>query len=111
MSRAKPGDNPNVRHIKGRARWTVEPFSVELIDGRYELAGTTPLSADARVLLYVEASMPAGTSTTELRSKLGGRAKDVDDAIKTLIGRGVISRNKNERIVAGGVVQLQTVLE
>jgi hypothetical protein len=82
------GDDPNMRRIRGRARWTVEPFSVALVDGRYELAGGAALSIETRVLLFVEQN--PGASLNAVRKGVGGRASAVDAAIGRLVNSGAI---------------------
>lgn len=84
----RDGEDPTIRHIRGRGRWPVEPYAVQLKDGRYELAGGDALSLDARVLLHVEAH--PGCSRREVRGAVGGRATAVDAAIGTLLARGAI---------------------
>lgn len=82
------GEDTSLRHITGRARWTVEPFDIKLRNGRYELAGGAALSVDARVLLHIEENR--GVSLTDLRRRMSVRGKAVDDAVAELIRRGAI---------------------
>jgi hypothetical protein len=89
------GEDPGMRRIRGRGRWPVEPFAVALRDGRYELAGGSELSVDARVLLHIEAA--PGTSKTATRKAVGGRAAAVDAAINRLLDRGAIEDSANGR--------------
>lgn len=82
------GEDPRVRRLIGRGRWSVEPFSVALRDGRYELDGGAELSMDARVLLHIEAN--PGASLTALREAIGGRGIKVDAALSQLVARGAV---------------------
>lgn len=83
------GEDPTVRHFTGRGRWPVEPFSVALRNGRYEMANQGPgPSLDARVLLHVQAC--PGASLTEVRKMVGGRGSAVDAAVRNLLGRGAL---------------------
>lgn len=88
MSLPSSGEDPNLRRIKGRGRWTIEPFAVTLRDGKYELSGGGTLSMDARVLLYIEQN--EGASRRGVRQGVGGRATAVDAAIDLLLKRGAI---------------------
>lgn len=88
MEVAGKGEDPNIRRIKGRARWPVEPFSVALRDGVYQLDGGTPLSRDALILIHVEQN--PGCSLRDLREKVGGRTEVLSGAVRTLISRGAI---------------------
>ena len=83
-----PGlEDPNVRHIRGRGRWQIEPFDVVLRNGCYELESwTEPLSVDARVLLKVDGT--PGVSRAAVRREISGRASTVDAAINRLIKSG-----------------------
>jgi hypothetical protein len=84
----------NVRHITGRARWTVPAFDVRLDDNRYELAGSVQLSLDTRILLYVENT--PGASLSAVRKHIGGRSGTVDAALNELVRRGaIIDTGKN----------------
>lgn len=97
MSVAKPDENPNLRRITGRGRWSVQPFAVEMNNGRYELSGGAELSMDARILLYIEQNR--GASKNTLRKAMGGRATAVDAAINNLLGRGaLVNRGSDERM-------------
>lgn len=88
MRRPKEGEHPNIRHITGRARWTVEDFDIRYTDGRYELAGGAQLSLDARVLIHIEQNRGIGLG--ELRRLAGGRGVAVDAALAELIQRGAV---------------------
>jgi energy-coupling factor transporter ATP-binding protein EcfA2 len=89
------GEDQTMRRIRGRGRWTVEPFAVALREGRYELAGGSELSVDVRVLLHIEAN--PGTSKAATRKAVGGRATVVDAAINRLLERGAIEDSANGR--------------
>ena len=83
-----PNEDQAVRKIRGRGRWTVEPFTVALRDGDYILDSGIELSMDAQVLLHIEAN--SGTSTTTIREKVGGRGSKVDAVVNQLVARGAI---------------------
>jgi hypothetical protein len=91
------GEDPNLRRIRGRARWSVEPFAVALNDGRYELAGGAELAVDTRALLFVERT--PGASRNAVRKGVGGRASVVDAAIGRLVNSGALEdRGKGGRM-------------
>jgi hypothetical protein len=81
-------DPQNVRRIRGRARWPVEPFTVELSEGEYRMGGTGELSTEARVLIFVENNPRC--SKRAVRGGVGGRAAAVDAALSTLVSRGAV---------------------
>ena len=80
-------EDPTMRTLKARGRWTMSGFAVRLAGDAYELAGGE-LSLDARVLLYIERT--PGCSLRRLRDGIGGRAADVDAALRRLLDRGAI---------------------
>lgn len=104
ITTAPGGEEPNVRKIRGRGRWNIEPFAVALRDDRYELVGGAELSVDARVLLHVERS--PGTSKSATRRAVGGRASAVDAAINRLLERGALQQPS-----AGGLFPASGQLE
>lgn len=89
-------DDVTVRRVRGRGRWTVEPFAVALRDGRYELADGSALSMDARVLLYVEENH--GASQRAIRDAIDARAATVDAAInRLLLEGGIVDQGSGNR--------------
>ena len=72
----------------------------------FELAGGTP-SLDARVLLLIEQN--PGATGKAVRDGVGGRAGDVDDALRRLVDRGAVrdagSGERHEYYVAGAPLQ------
>jgi hypothetical protein len=96
LTLATPGleDAPNERRITGRARWTVEPYTVALRHDCYELSSGAELSIDARVLLHVEAN--PGTSRNATRKAVRARGSAVDGEINRLLVRGAIENHGSE---------------
>ncbi len=88
-------EDPTLRRLRGRGRWPIEPFTVALVDGRYELSGGTELSLDARVLLHVENN--PGTSGAAVREAVGGRTQAVLAALNRLVERGAIRKGGSEK--------------
>jgi hypothetical protein len=87
LEMAQHTEDPNMRTLKARGRWSMQGFAVRLAGDAYELAGGE-LSLDARVLLYIERT--PGCSLRRLRDGIGGRAADVDAALRRLLDRGAI---------------------
>lgn len=79
--------DPTLRKCKYRGRLRSEDFDVRFTDGRYELDQGTP-TLEMRVLQTI-ASSP-GCGSTALRSVVGGKAADVDGAIRDLLSRRAI---------------------
>jgi hypothetical protein len=86
------GEDPTMRHVSGRGRWPVEPFTVRLTGEGFEIArgecGEGFVSVDARVLLFLEANR--GATKSMVRKGVGGRAAAVDAAVHRLIERGAV---------------------
>jgi len=80
-------DDPAIRTFRARGRWPMQAFAVRLAGDGYELTGGE-LSLDARVLLYVERT--PGCSLKQVRDAIGGRAADVDAAMRRLLDRGAV---------------------
>lgn len=81
------GDEVDVRKLKAKARWSVQPYRVRLVGQAYELVDGE-LSLDTRITLYVQGNPRCGT--TKIRNHIGGRASDVDAAIQRLVSVGVL---------------------
>jgi hypothetical protein len=103
MRAAGPGEDQSVRRITGRARWPVQAYAVALHGGHFELVGGTELSADVRVLMFVERN--PGTSKRAIREAVGGRATAVDEAIDALEARGAIERREDGKLYPAHSVQ------
>ncbi len=88
------GEDPTLRHIRGRGRWYVEPFDLAFRDGRYEMAGGGVLSLDALLLIHVKES--PGISANKLVELAGRNRHSVLDTIRQLIGRGAIENQGTE---------------
>lgn len=91
-----PGDDEpdrTIRRFRGRARWPVEPWSLRMVDGRYELGGSGPVSLDVRVV--ADAAENPGTSKSAQRGRLKC-GKGVHDAA---VHRLVAAR---ELVIRGG---------
>lgn len=86
---------PTVRRITGRGRWAVEPFSVALRDGGYELANRTVASVDAQVIVHVDQN--PGASLRSIRDAIPAQARSVDAALNRLTERGTIINNGTPR--------------
>lgn len=90
------GENPTTRHVSGRGRWAVEPFSFSLDDdGDYRLGSGGELSLDAVVLLFIQDN--PGSSQRKIRQSVTGRAQTVDAAVNRLVQRGAIQDRPNSR--------------
>ena len=91
-------DDLTTRRIRGRGRWAIEPFTVALRDGHYELASGGELSVDALVLLWVERH--PGASKRSVREGVKRRGTAVDAAINRLVNRGAIEdRGSGDRML------------
>lgn len=99
-------EDPNLRTVKARGRWPMQGFVVRLVGDGFELGGGT-LSLDARVLLFVERN--PGATGKAVRDGAGGRAGDVDDALRRLVDRGAVrdagSGERHEYYLAGAPLQ------
>ena len=87
LEMSTPVEDTNARLLKARARWAMSPFTVRYTGHGYELSGGE-LSLDTRVLLHIERN--PGQSGRRLRDVVGGRASDVDAAVRGLIVRGAV---------------------
>jgi hypothetical protein len=87
LEMSTPLDDTVARFIKARARWAMTPFTVRRTGHGYDLSGGE-LSTDARVLLHIERE--PGLSKQRLREAVGGRAADVDMALRGLLYRKVV---------------------
>ncbi len=82
------GEDPTIRHIRGRGRWHVGAFDVAFRDGRYEMAGGGELSLDALLLIHVKES--PGISLAGLTKLAGKRKQTVVETLGQLEDRGAI---------------------
>jgi hypothetical protein len=80
-------EDPCMRTLRARGRWAMLGFAIRLVGNAYELAGGE-LSLDARVLLYIERT--PGCSGQRVREGIGGRAADLDAALRRLLDRGAV---------------------
>ncbi len=88
----KDAGDQTLRYVKGRGRWTVEPFTFRMTDdGDFDLAGGSELTVETRVLLHVEQN--PGTSKTAIRKAVTGRSRAVDEAIEKLLRQGAIEHD------------------
>ena len=88
----KDASDPTLRYVRGRGRWTVEPFTFRMTDdGDFELAGGSELSVETRVLLHVEQN--PGTSKTAIRKAITGRTRTVNEAIERLLQQGALTHD------------------
>jgi hypothetical protein len=87
---AMPGksEDPRWRHLTGRGRWPIKPFTIALVEGQYELASGGTLSKDALVLLHVEQN--PGCSLRDLRASVPGAPTAIRQAVDELLNRGAI---------------------
>jgi hypothetical protein len=81
-------EDPTLRKLAPRGRWALDPFSVRLADGRFQL-GEREASVEVRVLDYIRAH--PGASLTAVRQGANARAGDVDAAVRTLLHRQMIA--------------------
>lgn len=102
-------DPPNQRRVRGRGRWPVEAFCLELAEGEYRIAGSGELPMEARVLIFVEAN--PGCSRRQIRAGVGGRATAVDSALDLLAARGAVTNTGTDTKPAYVAAALQPNLE
>jgi len=89
-------ENPNIRHIKGRGRWPIEPFDMALREGRYEMPQGGELSLDTLILIHVENN--PGTSVAATRKAVQKQNQTVVATLNTLEARGaIVNRGTKER--------------
>lgn len=88
MREGHPDEDPTLRRITGRARWTIEPYSLRMEDGEYVLGGGGPVSLDARVVTDV-ATNP-GTSRAESFDRIKGRKASHVAAVGRLVEAGTV---------------------
>jgi hypothetical protein len=81
-------EDPTLRKCRYRGRLRGEDFAVRFTDGRYELDAGTP-TLEMRVLQVIAAT--PGASSKLLRDTVGGKAREVDAAVKDLLARGAIT--------------------
>lgn len=79
--------DPTVRKVRGRARWAVEPFSVALRDGRYDIP-RGELSPGELVMMYVRDH--PGCSGREVRENVPGKVATLTDTLRERVARGLI---------------------
>lgn len=79
--------DPTLRKCKYRGRLRGADFDVRFLHGRYELDSGTP-TLEMRVLQTI-ASAP-GIGSTALRATVGGKATEVDAAVRDLLSRRAI---------------------
>jgi hypothetical protein len=83
----KDGRTGNERRVSVRGRWSLEDFSVRLVDGEFALEeGTLPLKS--RVLLYVIED--PGCSARTLREGVEGRTAEINAARDELLSEGLL---------------------
>jgi hypothetical protein len=76
-----------VRKVRGRGRWRVDDFAVQL-EGEHWALVAGELSLETLVYLYVERN--PGASLRAVRAGVQGKARLVDDALRRLEARGAI---------------------
>lgn len=100
------GEDPTIRHITGRARWPVEPFSFRLEGGRYILGGGGVLPVESRVLMDLGAN-PGTTRADSFRRIKGNKSAHVA-AVNRLVDRGGI-RERHGRLYLPSHVEEELV--
>jgi len=85
-------DDPTVRVLTARGRWSMKGFSVRYRGDAFDLTAGE-LTPDARVLLHVEQN--PGVSKRRVRDQVGGRAQVVDASLEALEARGAIERRED----------------
>ena len=84
----------SVRHLRVRARWPVDDYSIRLIENRFELAsGGLPL--DKRVLQYIKAH--PGCSMNGVRSGVTGKATTIGKEVRRLIDSGTVENRGDDK--------------
>ena len=101
MTMPQSGENPTLRRIRGRARWPVEDFAVQLRDGVFTLGTGGEVPLEARILMDTRAN--PGTSRNAQHQRLGGRKATHVAAVNRLLESGGIQDRDGGLFVAGDV--------
>ena len=83
MTMPQSGENPTLRRIRGRARWPVEDFAIELREHAFVLTTGGEVPLETRVLMDTRAN--PGTSRTAQYKRLGGRKQAHVTAVNRLL--------------------------
>ncbi len=94
LEMAASTEDPNVRTLKARGRWAMQGFGVRYTGDGFQLHGGE-LTLETRIVLHIKQS--PGMSKRALRDKVGGRAKEVDAALETLLTRNVVVDRGDDR--------------
>lgn len=91
MTKPEPGEDPTLRRFRGRARWTVEPWSLRMVDDRYTLGVGGPMTLDARILADLAAS--PGVSRSAQRARLEVNKKAYLATVRRLLELGHLTES------------------
>jgi putative DNA primase/helicase len=87
LEMAKVEGDPTARAFRPQGRWAMEPFTLRLVGGHYEI-GAGSVSTETLVLFFIQGH--PGCSMKAVRDGVQGKAAEVDAALAGLLRQGLV---------------------